>query len=297
MDNEEIKTNEPEVLHTYKGVNKDMTAHGGFKYEVGVEYEAKGDIKACNNGFHACEMPLDVFNYFPPASSRYFECEQSGDISKDSDDTKVASRKIKLGAEIGIPGLVKAQIEYVSKHLDKSKPAATNTGYMSAATNTGYRSAATNTGYRSAATNTGDMSAATNTGNRSAATNTGDRSAATNTGDRSAATNTGDMSAATNTGYRSAATNTGNRSAATNTGDRSAATNTGKGGVAIVTGYGSKARGTIGSAICICERGEWNGNEYPLLAIKAGIVDGEVLKPDTWYTLKNGEFVEVEEKE
>ena len=64
-----------EILHTYKGVNKDMSAHGGFVYEVGKEYEAEGEIKTCDNGFHACEMPLNVFDYFPPATSRYFEAE------------------------------------------------------------------------------------------------------------------------------------------------------------------------------------------------------------------------------
>ena len=127
--------------------------------------------------------------------------------------------------------------------------------------------------------------------------NTGEWSAATNTGEWSAATNTGYRSAATNTGDRSAATNTGDWSAATNTGDGSAATNTGYGGVAIVTGYKSKAKGAIGSAICVCERGDWDGKDYPLLAIKAAIINGETLKPDTWYTLKDGEFVEVGEDE
>jgi hypothetical protein len=84
-------------------------------------------------------------------------------------------------------------------------------------------------------------------------------------------------------------------SAATNTGYRSAATNTGKGGVAIAIGYDSKARGAIGSAICVCERGAWDGKDYPLLAIKAAIIDGETLKPDTWYKLVNGQFVETME--
>ena len=83
-----------------------------------------------------------------------------------------------------------------------------------------------------------------------------------------------------------------NCSAATNTGNRSAASVEGKDSVAISTGYDSKAKATLGSAICICERGEWNGETYPLIAIKAAIVDGEVLKPDTWYKLENGEFVE-----
>ena len=62
-----------------------------------------GPIKACDRGFHACETPLDVFDYYPPAGSRYFEVEQSGKISKGNDDSKIASSEIRIGAEIGIP--------------------------------------------------------------------------------------------------------------------------------------------------------------------------------------------------
>ena len=80
-----------------------------------------------------------------------------------------------------------------------------------------------------------------------------------------------------------------------NTGDYSAASVEGKDSVAISTGFESKAKASLGSAICICEHGEWNGETYPLLAIKAAIIDGETLKPDTWYKLENGEFVEVKE--
>lgn len=116
--------------------------------------------------------------------------------------------------------------------------------------------------------------------------------AATNTGNRSAATNTGDYSAATNTGNCSAATNTGSRSAATNTGIYSAAEVADGGSVAIVTGYQSKAKAELGSAIVVAERGDWDGETYPLINIKAAIVDGEKIKANTWYTLKNGEFVE-----
>ena len=88
------------------------------------------------------------------------------------------------------------------------------------------------------------------------------------------------------------ATNTGDRSAATNTGYQSAASVEGDGSVAIVTGYQSKAKGALGCAIVIAERGARNGETYPLLAIKAAIVDGETIKADTWYTLRKGEFVE-----
>ena len=102
-------------------------------------------------------------------------------------------------------------------------------------------------------------------------------------------------SAATNTGDCSAATNTGDWSAATNTGDYSAATVEGIDSVAVACGYKSKAKACLGSAIVIAERGEWNGKTYPLIAIKAAFVDGDIIKENTYYTLVNGEFVEVAE--
>ena len=134
---------------------------------------------------------------------------------------------------------------------------------------------------------------ATNTGYWSAATNTGGQSAATNTGYQSAATNTGDRSAATNTGYWSAATNTGDRSAATNTGDWSAAVVGGKESIAISTGFEGKARGALGCYIVIAEWGKDENGNRKLMGVKSHKVDGEVIKPDVFYVLKNGEFVEV----
>ena len=125
------------------------------------------------------------------------------------------------------------------------------------------------------------------------ATNTGNKSAATNTGDRSAATNTGYRSAATNTGYRSAATNTGDRSAATNTGNKSAAIVEGKESIALATGIKSKAKGKIGCFIVLTEWKEIN-NEYHIVDIKSAKVDGENIKEDTFYMLKDGKFVEVD---
>ena len=116
---------------------------------------------------------------------------------------------------------------------------------------------------------------------------------ATNTGNYSAATNTGDQSAATNTGYQSAATNTGNYSAATNTGDRSAAIVEGKESIALATGINSKAKGKIGCFIVLAEWKEIN-YEYHIVDVKSAKVDGENIKEDTFYTLKDGKFVEAD---
>ena len=108
-----------------------------------------------------------------------------------------------------------------------------------------------------------------------------------------AATNTGNRSAATNTGNRSAATNTGYQSAATNTGDWSAAAVEGKESFAIVTGIEGKAKGSLGCYIAVAEYEETEDG-YRLIDFKSHIVDGETIKADTFYMLKNGEFVETE---
>ena len=202
----------------YKGTDKNMKCRG-FQYELGKEYETD-KAQACKEGFHACEYPLDVFSYYNPAGNRFFVVEQDGELSRDSDDTKVASTKIKLKAEIGIAGLVKAAVDYTMERATPVK------------------------------------------GGRA-------------TGDQGAASATGDRGAASATGYRGAASATG------------------EGSVALAAGYQGKALGALGCVICCVERGEWNGETYPILAAKAAVVDGEIIKADTWYTLKNGEFVEV----
>ena len=236
----------------YKGTDKDMKCRD-FQFEIGKGYE-EAEAKLCEKGFHGCEYPLDVFAHYAPADSRFFVADLDGVTDeRESCDTKRAGTKIKLRAEIGIAGIVKAAVEYIKEKAESSKK---------------------QTGACSAATNTGACSAATNTGDRSAATNTGYRSAATNTGDRSAATNTGDYSAATNTG------------------DRSAATVDGKESIAIVTGVDSKASGAIGCWLVLTERGGWNGDTYPIKEVRAVKVDGGAIKPGVFYKLENGEVVE-----
>ena len=266
-------------MKCYKGFDKDLKCHGGFQYEIGKIFETnKADI--CNCGFHACENPMDVLAYFHPSDSRY--CEVDLDANDQThDDSKRVGKRIRIETEIGLSGLISAGVKFILDKVDWKNAKESNTGYQSAATNTGNWSAATNTGDQSAATNTGDQSAATNTGNWSAATNTGDQSAATNTGNQSAATNTGNWSAATNTG---------DRSAATNTGDQSAATVEGKESIAIVAGYKSKAKGAIGCWLVLTERDQ----NMHILGVQAVCVDGNTIKPDTFYMLSDGEIAETD---
>ena len=276
-------------MKTYKGFNKDMTCRG-FQYEIGKEYEEE-KAAACECGFHACEYPLDCFSYYSPAESKYCEVEQSGDMSKSNGDTKVASTKIKIGAEIGIKGLIKAAFEYTKEKCTNNEvggdSSALTGGDSSALTGgdssalTGGDSSALTGGDRSALTG-GDRSALTGgyssalTGGYSSAL-TGGYSSALTGGDSSALTG-GDWSALTG-GYRSALT--GGYSSALTGGDRSV----------VYGGENSKVRGGLHSVLAIQY---WVDGEFECIKFKE--VDGIKIKENTYYRLDSkGRFIEVKE--
>lgn len=197
-------------MKCFKGFDKDLKCRD-FQYEIGKEYtEEKADI--CSYGFHACEYPMDVFNYYPPSDSRYCEVDLEVNDQKSHDDSKRVGKKISVKAEIGIAGIIKAGVEYIKEQVNWEDDKATNTG---------------------------------------------------------------------------------DRSAATNTGDYSAAIVEGKESIALATGIKSKAKGKIGCFIVLTEWKEIN-NEYHIVDIKSAKVDGENIKEDTFYMLKDGKFVEVD---
>ena len=258
-------------IKAYKAFDKDLSCRG-FKYEVGKEYEETGDIKACEKGFHACPYPLDVFGYYAPAGSRFCEVEQSGKID-DSESDKVCSSKIRIGAELDIRGLVKAAVSFVKERCTNecnAEPGKPATAGDSGAATAGNYGAATAGNYGAATA--GDSGAAT-AGNCGAAT-AGDSGAAT-AGYRGAAT----------AGYRGAAT-AGNCGAATARGKAS----TGSNGLSMARGNNVQVKGGIGAILVIAEEGE---DTYDIVDWKAVVVDGEIVKADTWYRLENGELVEV----
>ena len=263
----------------YKGFDKDLKCKG-FQYRVGETYKLDEEIAICECGFHFCDTLVAVFEFYAPADSRFALVEATGSIADDGEH-KFCTDEIRVVKELTLEEMTKALT--VKDASTGNCSVASNTGDWSVATNTGNCSAATNTGNCSAATNTGDCSAATNTGNCSAATNTGNCSVASNTGDWSVATNTGNCSAATNTGDWSVATNAGNRSAASVSGESS---------VAAVFGRDSKAKGAFG---CWLVLSEWNNGE--IKDMQCFKVDGEIIKADVFYKLRDGKPVEADELE
>ncbi len=288
-------------MKTIKGFDGDLKCRD-FQYEIGKTYTLpKGENpELCERGFHAISnsvSPLSVFGYYPPCfngkPSRYCEVEVDGEVDQKQD--KVACSRITIGAEIGIKGLINAHIEWVKKHItnehNAKKGKAATAGSYGAATAGSYGAATA--GYRGAAT-AGDSGAATAgdsgaaTAGYSGAATAGSYGAAT-AGSYGAAT-AGSYGAAT-AGYRGAAT-AGSYGAATSRGHSAV----GKNGLAVARGNGVMVKGGIGAILVIAEENE-NENDYNVKEWKAVVVDGETIKPDTWYKLVNGELIEVKDHE
>ena len=209
-------------MKAYKGFDENLKCKD-FQYEIGKTYE-EPTAELCEKGFHACEYPLDVFEYYAPGNmSRYCEVDLD-DVSdkKSNKDSKRCGKKIAVKAEIGIAGLVKAAVKYT---MEKAIPE--NSKHA-----TGWRGAASATGWQGAASATGTQGAASATGTES---------------------------------------------------------------VAAALGINSKAKGALGCWIVIAE---WESDEkfnWHRKDVQCFKVDGENIKSDTWYKLKNGELVEVSE--
>ena len=98
-------------MKAYTGFDKDLKCRG-FQYEVGKEYEEE-NASLCKKGFRACENPLDTFRYYAPTDSRYCEVEIEDNGERSSDDSKVCGKHIRIGAEIGLKGVINAGVRFV----------------------------------------------------------------------------------------------------------------------------------------------------------------------------------------
>ena len=110
------------AIVAYKAFDENFRCRD-FQYEVGKEYEIKGEIKCCERGFHACESPMEVFDYYDMFNSRFAEVEQSGQIDKEDDNnsTKICSSRIKIKAELKLADIINIGIEWLKGITSSSK--------------------------------------------------------------------------------------------------------------------------------------------------------------------------------
>ena len=172
-------------MRALKGFDADLSCRG-HKFEVGQTYTATGEIVACKNGFHAIpedQHPLAVFNYYPPAGSRFCIVEVGG--KTDADGDKVSAEILSVGLEVGLRELTLEAVKWVTDRATLEGPVAEKMNGL--ATASGTSGAATASGYEGAATASGEQGAATASGYQGAATASGYQGAATASGEQGCA--------------------------------------------------------------------------------------------------------------
>ena len=325
-----------ETIKAVKGFNSDMTCTPTddikFQYEEGKTYEEE-TADACHKGFHACELPIDVFRYYPPTKSIYHEVDMFGEID-DSNIDKVCSSKIKIGAKINIAGIIKASVDIIRGKVEKESVA--SSGNYGNAVSSGHKGSAVSSGYKGNAASSGDCGNAASSGDygnaassgykgnavsfgyKGNAVSSGDCGNAASSGDCGNAASSGDYGNAASSGYKGNAVSSGYKGNAVSSGDCGNAVSSGNCSNAAFSGYKgsakanhpnscaiawgpeSKASGVIGSHLVLAEwesngGNYWDEKTWTFRGAKMVVVDGKNIKENAWYKLRNGKVVECDD--
>ena len=262
------------VIRSYKAFDKDMKCRG-YQYGVGGEYEEES-ASACKSGFHACTNPFDVLNYYPLIDedghmTRFASVEQSGMVDNKVSD-KTCSSRIKIKAELGLPGFVKACVEWVKEITSPAK--IKNSGGLS--------------------DNSGDSAQIGSSGDYAQIGSSGDYAQIGSSGGSAKIGSSGGSAQIGSSGGYAQIGSSGGSAKIGSSGGSAQIDSTGEDSVICCAGHGSVVKAKIGSWITLAEwKKDENKNRYVPVCVKTEYVDGERIKADTWYKLIDGEFVEV----
>ena len=325
------------TIKSYKAFDENMQCRG-FQYEVGKEYDMDGDIQCCKRGFHACESPMEVWDYYDMLTSRFAEVEQSGKISTETDSTKICSSHIKIKAELKLADIINIGVEWLKDLTAPSKVKADgaelndngvrgaqigssgdsakigSSGYSAKigssgdsakigssgdsaqiGSSGGYAKIGSSGGYAKIGSS-GDCAQIGSSGDYAKIGSSGDSAKIGSSGYSAQIGSSGDSAKIGSSGYSAQIGSSGDCAKIGSSGDCAQIDSTGEDSVIMCAGEGSVAKAKIGSWITLAEwkRDDRKGRLVPV-CVKTERVDGIKIKPDTWYTLQDGEFVEVTE--
>ena len=268
----------------YKGFDPDFKCNSK-QYAENTEYEEKGGTICGAGVMHFCETPLDVLDYYPLLNdecklNRFAEVTALADVQ--IKDNKRAAKKIKIGAEFSLRDFIKAA---VSVCIERTGQDAKASGYSSQLAASGNSSKLAASGDYSKLAASGDYSQLAASGNSSQLAASGYSSQLAASGNSSQLAASGDYSQLAASGNSSKLATSGYSSQLAASGNSS-----------VVAGIGinNVVKCALGGFIVLAEWKYENGRFIPI-NVKAAKVDGETIKPDTWYQLVNGEFVEVDD--
>ena len=259
----------------YKAFNKGLICRDKQYAENTVFEEESAEI--CKSGMHFCKNPLDTLDYYPLIDNKgnitEFAEVEALDDAKTNDNKKFCTKKLKIGAKLNLSQFIKASVDVtyqnIKSEVDKKSLKATAGGDN-----------ATLAGGDNAKLAGGDYAKLAG-GNY-----------ATLAGDNYAKLAGGDNAKLAGGNYAKLAGGDNAKLAggdnATLAGGNYAKLAGGENSI-IVGDNHSIAKGKKGAVIVLIER----DNNCNIIDFKAVQVDGEKIKEDVLYKLKNGEFVKV----
>ena len=287
----------------FKGFEKDFSC-GGKQCEENTTYEEYGEGCCYKGVMHFYEDPWEVLNHYDLVDgngnlSEFAEVEALGQVWNDGE--KRATNKIHVGAKLGLKGFLKACIDFT---LEKTN--GTNLSGNSAQIGSSGNSAQIGSSGDSAQIGSSGDSAQIGSSGYSAKIgssgysaqigSSGDSAQIGSSGNYAQIGSSGTSAQIGSSGYSAQIGSSGDSAQIGSSGDYAQINSTGEDAVIMCAGRKSKAKGKKGSWITLAEwvKDEEKGRYVPI-CVKTERVDGEKIKDDTYYTLKNGEFSEVEE--
>jgi hypothetical protein len=154
------KSSAPITIEAVKGFDEDWTCRG-FKYEIGQTYIHTGPVVRCGaGGFHACENPMDVWNYYSFTTSKFALVDMGGEIARDDNsDSKITAAQITIKEEMALQDFIRRAVDWVLARA-KDNTATGHSGHAAATGNRGHAAATGDSGH-AAATGEGGHAAAT----------------------------------------------------------------------------------------------------------------------------------------
>ena len=296
----------------YKAFGKGMVCRGK-QYEENKIFE-EDDAKVCEKGMHFCKRPLDVLDYYPlvdeDGNMAEFAEVEALDKPVTDDNKNYCSKKLKIGAKISFAKLVQAEINFESDQTEDTKTKTTSKNNARIGSS-GDREQIGSSGESARIGSSGDWAQIGSSGDSARIGSSGDWAQIGSSGDWSRIGSSGDWAQIGSSGNWSRIGSSGDRAQIGSSGDSarigssgdwaqigssgdwSRIGSSGKNCVICCAGNSCKAKGKIGSWITLSEWDYVNGELTPI-CVKTEKIDGERIKEDTFYMLKNGEFVEVQ---
>ena len=276
-------------LNGYKAFEPGMICKGK-QYQENTDYEEEGG-EICEKGMmHYCVNPFDVLNFYPLVNDSGkvsdFAAVKSLEEPVSGDGGKFATKKIHIGVKLGLPGFVKACIDYLKEETIGKAPNST--------VSSGNHVQIGSSGNYDQIGSSGNSAQIGSSGNSAQIGSSGNYAKIGSSGYSAQIGSSGDYAQIGSSGNSAKIGSSGNSAQIGSSGNYDQIESSGEDSVICCAGHDSAVKAKAGSWITLAE---WEYSEAKNRCVpkcvKTEYVDGERIKADAWYKLIDGEFTEV----